>query len=52
MLRPTSTDDREIGNDLSRSTMPFCKSLVSPIATTAEEKIIVCTMIPGSRNSL
>ena len=23
MLRPTSTDDREIGSDLNRSTMPF-----------------------------
>ena len=32
--------------------MPFCRSLIRPIATTAEEKIIVCTMIPGSRNSL
>ena len=51
MLRPTSTDAREIGSDLSRSTMPFCRSLVSPIATIAEEKTIVCTMIPGSRNS-
>ena len=52
MLRPTSTDAREIGSDFSRSTMPFCRSLVRPIATTADEKIIVCTMIPGSRNSL
>src|SRR3954466_3378557 len=51
-LRPTSTDDREIGSDLNRSTMPFCRSLVRPIATTAQEKTMVCAMIPGSKNSL
>ena len=31
--------------------MPFSRSLVSPIATMADENIMVCAMIPGSRNS-
>lgn len=52
ILRPTKTDCREIGNDFSRSTMPFCRSLVRPIATIADEKTMVCTMMPGNRNSL
>ena len=52
MLRPTSTADRGIGRDLNRSTNPFCRSLVSPMATIAEENTMVWTMIPGSRNSL
>jgi hypothetical protein len=52
MLRPTSTADRGTGSDLKRSTNPFCRSLVRPMATMAEENTMVCTMIPGSRNSL
>ena len=51
MLRPTSTAGRGTGRDLNRSTKPFCRSLVSPMATIAEENTMVWTMIPGSRNS-
>ena len=51
MLRPTRIEAREIGSDLSRSTMPLSRSLVSPIATMNEENTIVCAMIPGTRNS-
>src|SRR5680860_1320869 len=50
-LRPISTEEREIGSDLKRSTIPFSRSLVSPSATIAEENTIVWAMIPGSRNS-
>ena len=39
------------GSDLNRSTNPFCRSLVSPMATMAEENTMVWAMIPGSRNS-
>ena len=51
MLRPTRIEDRAIGSDLSRSTNPFSRSLISPIATMNEENTIVCAMIPGTRNS-
>src|SRR5680860_403611 len=50
-LRPISTEEREIGSDLKRSTIPFSRSLVSPSATIAEENTTVWAMIPGSRNS-
>ncbi len=51
MLRPTRIDAREIGSDLSRSTIPLSRSLVSPIATMNEANTIVWAMIPGTRNS-
>ena len=51
MLRPTSTDAREMGSERIRSTIPLSRSALRPTATTNEEKTMVCTMIPGSRNS-
>ena len=50
-LRPTRIEAREIGSDLNRSTSPLSRSVLSPIATMNDENAIVCTMIPGTRNS-
>jgi hypothetical protein len=51
MLRPMRTDALEIGRDRNRSMMPLLRSLVRPIATTKQENVIVCAMIPGSSHS-
>ena len=42
MLRPISTEDREMGSARNRSMMPFSTSAVIPAATTNAENTMVC----------
>ena len=49
-LRPISTDDREIGSERNRSTMPLSMSVLID-ATTNDANAIVWAMIPGSSHS-
>ena len=50
-LRPTRIAERWIGSALSRSTNPFSRSVDQPHRDENDEKMIVCAMIPGTRNS-
>ena len=50
-VRPASTAARAIGSERKRSIRPLWTSSLSPSAVTKPPKAIVCTTIPGSRNS-
>lgn len=52
MLRDTKIDDRRIGSERSRSTMPLPMSVLSPMATMKALNAIVCAMIPGRSQGL
>ena len=51
-LRATTTDERRIGSDRNRSTMPLPMSVSRPMATMKALNAIVWAMIPGSSHSL
>jgi hypothetical protein len=48
-VRPASTAERAIGNDLNRSMSPFWRSSASPTPVCRALKIAVWTKIPGIR---
>ena len=50
-VRPVSTAERDIGNDLKRSIRPLWTSSDSPSAVTNPPKAIDWAMIPGIRKS-
>ena len=51
-VRPTSTAERAMGSDRSRSTMPLVMSSARPIPVCMAPKATVCTKIPGMRKSM
>ena len=50
-VRPTSTAERDIGNDRNRSMMPFVMSSASPAPVNVEPKITVWAKTPAIRYS-
>ena len=49
-VRPSTTAEREIGNDRNLSINPLLMSSDNPIAVAATVNATVCTNIPGINN--